>query len=112
MVSITLNPAEFAEVELPCDATIKSLTLRVKTLTPRPNGTVIADVQTSNDGLTWSSPVAQARLKTEERVLPLNLKEGVRKLRVLLHNTSEKPVSVQIGDPMLPEANEATPEGR
>ena len=100
MISITLSPAEFTAVEFPGDVTVKSLRLRVEAPTPHARCLVIADVQTSTDGLAWSSPVAQARLEAEERALPLTLKEGVRKLRVTLHNVSEKSVSVQVCDPM------------
>jgi hypothetical protein len=91
VVSVSLNPHEFGEVELPCDDTVTSLTLHA-------SGKVVADVQASNCGRTWPSPCASARLDTEERTLLLNLPQGTRKIRVLLHNHSAKSALVQIDE--------------
>ena len=91
MILISLRPAEFAAVELPCDDTVTSLTLSAR-------GKLVADVQASPCGLTWASPCASARLDTEERTLLFTLPQGTRKIRVLLQCSTSRSANVQIQD--------------
>jgi hypothetical protein len=91
MISITLRPAEFAAVELPCDDTLTSLTLSA-------SGKLEADVQASPCGLTWASPCASARLDREERTLLFTVPQGTRKIRVLLRCNTSRSAKVQIQD--------------
>jgi hypothetical protein len=105
MVSVGLAPAEFAEVEFPCADSAESITLRVI-------GTVAVDVQASRDGMTWGTPVAQARLKTEKKTLRLDLPRGTRKIRALLHNATNKSAAVEISDPGRTELPDEFPTQR
>lgn len=94
MVSITLNPAEFAEVELPCDDTLSALTARAVGA----SGKCRLDVQASRDGLTWASPIAYAWLTSKTSPIRLNLPERTRKIRALIHNTAAEAAHVEIDE--------------
>jgi hypothetical protein len=100
VVQVTLQSREVCEVEFPCDDSAASLTISA-------SGKLIADVQASQDGMTWPSPCASARLDSEERTIPLMLPQGTRKLRVLLQNSTHGPVSVEISDPVSAVASDA-----
>jgi hypothetical protein len=95
MLSISLAPGEFTLAELPLDDSFKSITINA-------SGKVAIDVQSSRDGATWSNPVAQARLNTEERTLALHLPQQTKKIRVILHNDNSQPAIVHISDPVAP----------
>lgn len=103
MVQITLQPAEFCEVEFPCNDTLQSIGARAI------GGKCVLALQTSRDGLTWHSPIVHARLHSEMRQVPLVLPEGTRKLRAVIENASDAVAHVEIEDPkdsLQPETQE------
>lgn len=85
MIQVSLKSQEFASAELVADSSVKCLLLE-----SQGDGRITLDVQTSRDGVTWGSPVASARLTgAAQEKLDLDLPEGVRKIRALLHNYGE-----------------------
>lgn len=91
-MQLDLKPGQFVAVDFPADATVSSLTVRAQ------GGRVELALQSSKDGQVWSSPFTNARVASEERRLALVLKEGVRRLRVLAHNSSNKTAFVEIDE--------------
>ena len=93
MVQVTLQPAEVCEVELlPVSDLAESLTARAF------GGKCAVHIQASQDGLTWGSPVASARLSSETTLLKLKLPVGTRKIRAVLENHVGKATRVEIDD--------------
>lgn len=92
MVQVTLQSRELCEVELPCDDRLSSLTLRAI------GGKCTLDIQATLDGMTWSSPVAHARLGSDLLRVALRLPAGTRKIRALIHNNASKASYVEIDD--------------
>jgi hypothetical protein len=93
VVQVTLRSREFFDVEIPCDEALASLAVRAI------GGKCVLAVQSTRDGLTWSSPVAHARLGSEPTVIKFSLPEGTRKIRALVENTSRLPAHVELEDP-------------
>jgi hypothetical protein len=90
-LQISLKSQEFTSAELVADSSVKSLLVE-----STGGGRITLDVQASRDGMTWGTPVASARLvDAAERNLDLDLPEGVRRIRALLHNYGE-PATVSL----------------
>jgi|SRR5580698_8862700 hypothetical protein len=106
MVQLTLKSREHCGFEFPCDDTVESLSVRAI------GGKCIVAIQSSRDGLTWSSPVAHARLGSEPTTVRFTVPSGTLKLRALVENTSHRPAHVEIDDPSESDddVDNATPE--
>lgn len=92
MIQVTLKSHEFCAVELPCDHTLASLPVRAI------GGKCILAIQSSGDGLTWSSPIAHARLGSKPMIIKFSLPESARKIRAIIENASSKPAYLEIED--------------
>lgn len=96
MVQVALRPAEFCDVELPCNDLVEVLVARAF------GGKCSLHVQASQDGQTWQSPVASARLSAESTTLRLRLPAGTRRIRAVLENGLTKATHVEIDDIVTP----------
>lgn len=92
MVTVTLQSAEGCEAEFACTDALTSL------LVSATGGNVEVSLQATRDGLTWGSPVANARVCEESKVLRFELPERTRAIRAILQNNSRKLATVRLGE--------------
>jgi hypothetical protein len=93
MVQLTLKSREHCGFEFPCDDRVESLSVRAI------GGRCILAVQTSRDGLTWSGPVANARLGSERTTVRFTVPAGRGGFARLLKTGRPNPAHVELEDP-------------